>query len=141
MKKRLVNSGRRMVACRARPSGEQGYREGKEECGEDAEKGRPSNAKGREDYLDSDSRAFRVAFLEGYEAGESDETAKGMREQGLSRGGRTPARAAPPTRRPTRITSRRPAGQPISAGGPEQSCGGPGRGATCRRRGMDAAIS
>lgn len=68
---------------------ELGYREGKGEGEEDAERGRPANAKGHEDYLDSDSRAFREAFVQGYEAGyreELAETTREMREKGQSKG-------------------------------------------------------
>jgi hypothetical protein len=44
---------------------ELGYREGKDEGEEDAEKGRASNPKGHEDYLKSDSINFREAFVQG----------------------------------------------------------------------------
>jgi hypothetical protein len=68
---------------------ERGYREGKDEGEEDAKKGRPSNSKGHEDYLDSNSLAFREAFVQGYEEGyreEVAETMKEMREKGQSKG-------------------------------------------------------
>lgn len=68
---------------------ERGYREGKSEGGEDAEKGRPSNSKGHEDYLGSDSLAFREGFVRGYEDGyreELAETTKQMWEKGQSKG-------------------------------------------------------
>jgi hypothetical protein len=68
---------------------ERGYREGKGEGEEDAEKGRPANSKGHEDYLDSNSLAFREAFVKGYEEGyreESAETVQEMREKGRSKG-------------------------------------------------------
>ena len=68
---------------------ERGYREGKGEGEEDARKGRPANPTGHEDYLDSDSLAFREAFVKGYEEGyreEFAETAKEMREKGQSKG-------------------------------------------------------
>lgn len=68
---------------------ELGYREGKNEGEEDAEKGRPSNSTGHEDYLDSDSMAFRAGFVKGYEAGyreEFAETTKELREKGQSKG-------------------------------------------------------
>lgn len=68
---------------------EQGYREGKNEGEEDARKGRPSNSKGHEDYLRSDSVNFREAFVQGYEEGyreEVAETTREMREKGQSKG-------------------------------------------------------
>lgn len=55
---------------------EQGYREGKDEGEEDAEKGRPANAKGHKDYLKSDSIHFREAFVQGYNAGYQEELAE-----------------------------------------------------------------
>jgi hypothetical protein len=68
---------------------ELGYREGKDEGGEDAEKGRQANPKGHEDYLKSDSLHFREAFVTGYEEGyreELAETTQKMREKGQSKG-------------------------------------------------------
>lgn len=68
---------------------EQGYREGKDEGEEEAKKGRPSNPKGHEDYLRSDSLNFREAFVQGYDAGygeEVAETTKELREKGQSKG-------------------------------------------------------
>jgi len=68
---------------------ERGYREGKDEGGEDAEKGRPANPKGHEDYVKSNSLAFRGAFVQGYEEGyreELAETTREMREKGQSKG-------------------------------------------------------
>jgi hypothetical protein len=59
---------------------EQGFREGKDEGEEDAEKGRPSNARGHEDYVESDSIHFREAFVQGYNEGYREEIAK-MREK------------------------------------------------------------
>lgn len=68
---------------------EQGYREGKDEGEEDAKKGRPANSKGHEDFLKSNSLAFREAFVKGYEEGYSEElaeTTREMREKGQSKG-------------------------------------------------------
>lgn len=68
---------------------ERGYHEGKDEGGEDDEKGRPANPQGHEDYLKSNSVAFRGAFLQGYEEGyreELAETTREMREKGRSKG-------------------------------------------------------
>jgi hypothetical protein len=68
---------------------ELGYREGKGEGEEDAEKGRPANSKGHEDYLKSDSLHFRESFVVGYEEGyreELVETTRKMREKGQSKG-------------------------------------------------------
>lgn len=81
---------------------ERGYREGKGEGGEDAEKGRPANAQGHGDYLDSNSLAFREGFVKGYEDGyreELAETTREMREKGQSKGREDArkGRAADPT--------------------------------------------
>lgn len=68
---------------------ELGYREGKNEGEEDAEKGWPSNPEGHKDYLKSDSINFREAFVQGYDRGyreEVAETRKEMREKGQSKG-------------------------------------------------------
>lgn len=60
---------------------EKGYKEGKDEGEEDAEKGRAANARGHKDFLKSDSIHFREAFIQGYNAGYREEIAE-MREKG-----------------------------------------------------------
>lgn len=64
---------------------EQGYRDGKDEGEEDAEKGRPANATGHKDYLKSDSIHYREAFVQGYNAGYQEEIAD-IREKLRERG-------------------------------------------------------
>jgi hypothetical protein len=61
---------------------ERGYREGKDEGEEDAEKGRPANAKGHKDYLKSDSIHFREAFVQGYNEGYREELAEIREKRG-----------------------------------------------------------
>jgi hypothetical protein len=55
---------------------EQGFREGKDEGEEDAEKGRIANATGHKDYVKSDSIHFRQAFVQGYNDGYREEVAE-----------------------------------------------------------------
>lgn len=63
---------------------EKGFKEGKDEGEEDAEKGRPANATGHKDYIKSDSIHFREQFIKGYEAGYREEVAE-MREKAAKR--------------------------------------------------------
>ena len=55
---------------------EKGYREGKDEGGDDAEDGRSANPTGHKDYLKSDSIHFREAFVQGYNEGYREEMAE-----------------------------------------------------------------
>ena len=43
-----------------------GYSEGRDEGKDDAKKGRPANPTGNKHYINSDSAAFREAFVRGY---------------------------------------------------------------------------
>lgn len=60
---------------------ERGYKEGKDEGKEDAEKGRAANATGHKDYLKSSSITFREAFVEGYNVGYEEKIEK-LRDKG-----------------------------------------------------------
>jgi len=55
---------------------EQGYSEGRDEGKDDAKDGRPANPTGHKDYLNSNSLAFREAFVQGYNERYREEIAK-----------------------------------------------------------------
>jgi len=61
---------------------EKGYKEGKDEGEEDAEKGRVANATGHKDYLKSDSIHFREAFVQGYNDGYQEELSEIREKRG-----------------------------------------------------------